>query len=53
MCFPVFWLLSGISVLSGLYMHRNLRYGDINVDVNLPTYILCLVAPVTQSTSAE
>ena len=22
MCFPVFWLLSGISVLSGLYMHR-------------------------------
>ena len=22
MCFSVFWLLSGISVLSGLYMHR-------------------------------
>ena len=22
MCFPEFWLLSGISVLSGLYMHR-------------------------------
>ena len=24
-----------------------------NSDVNLPTYILCLVAPVIQSTSAE
>ena len=40
MCFPVFWLLSGISVLSGLYIHRKNGTCFCYLSLYLTTYYI-------------